>query len=271
MFLSEPGTTNYDINFSLFGFPIRVHPAFFIMPLILGSSFLRSDAMNAGVAMLALMAVFFFAVLIHELGHAFAFRYYGIESRVVLYWMGGLAIPDRGNSWSQPTASLNPQQQIVVSLAGPVFGFLLAALLVGVVLAIGGSIRMGWLGIIPMPVSYMPDDLFAESLASPLGLFFQIGIFANIFLNLLNLAPVFPLDGGQIARQIFIINDPSQGVRYSMMLSVLFGGIVAVMSLMNGDQFIGFFFGFMAWSNYMSMQQLGGGGFGGGYGGRRPW
>lgn len=271
MFLSEPGTTNYDLNFSMFGFPVRVHPAFFIMPLLLGAPFLQSPDVNAGVALLTLMAVFFVAVLVHELGHAFAFRYFGIESRVVLYWMGGLAIPDRGNSWSQPTASLNPRQQIVVSLAGPIFGFLLAALLVGMVMAIGGTVRLGWLGIIPMPISYMPDGGVPDALLVPLSLFFKIGIFANIFLNILNLAPVYPLDGGQVARQVFVINDPWNGVRYSVMLSILAGGLVALMSFMSGDRFIGFFFGFMAWSNYMSLQQMGGGGYGGGYGGGRPW
>mgnify|MGYP000965581192 FL=1 len=93
MFLSEPGRTGYDLNFSCFGFPVRVHPAFFIMPLLLGNG-LITPAVNQGVGLLVVTGIFFVSILIHEIGHAVAFRYFGIPSRIVLYWMGGLAIPE---------------------------------------------------------------------------------------------------------------------------------------------------------------------------------
>ena len=48
------------------------------------------------IPLLALWAVcIFVSIGIHELGHALAFRRYGIESRIVLYFMGGMAIPTR--------------------------------------------------------------------------------------------------------------------------------------------------------------------------------
>ena len=142
MFLSEPGQTAYDINFSFLGFPVRVHPAFFILPLLLGKGLV--GGMNLGVGLLLVAVLFFISILIHEVGHAIAFRYYGIPSRIVLYWMGGLAIPGGGGGkWgnsNRPTGSLNSNQQIVVSLAGPVFGFLLAAVLAGIVYLVGGQV-----------------------------------------------------------------------------------------------------------------------------------
>jgi Zn-dependent protease len=267
MFLSEPPATRYDLSFSLFGFPVRVHPAFFLMPLILGGSVLRYSPISAGLTLLVLIGVFFVSILVHELGHAFAFRYFGQSSRVVLYWMGGLAIPDSGKApWMPAKNTLNPQQQIIVSLAGPIFGFLLAALLIGLVLAIGGSVDFEMKGLMPQFNPFLPDSLRVGAMGTALQMFAWLAIWVNIFLNILNLAPVYPLDGGQVARQLFVVNDPWNGLKYSVFLSIAVGVLIALFSLRSGDQFIGIFFGFMAWSNYTDLQQMGGGGFGG-----RPW
>ena len=103
MILGEPRPTRFDLNFSLMGFPVRVHPAFFILPLLLGAGFTGlayQIGLNAGVILLVLAVVFFVSILVHELGHALAFRYYGYPCRIMLYWMGGLAIPDSGGAWS---------------------------------------------------------------------------------------------------------------------------------------------------------------------------
>ncbi len=229
--------------------------------------------MNAGLTLLVLMAVFFVSILVHELGHAFAFRYFGQPARVVLYWMGGLAIPDSGGGPWMPRSkeSLTPAQQIIISLAGPVFGFLLAALLIGIVIAIGGSVYFTTGRFLPMFVPELPKHMQDSTGGQALGLFFRLGIWVNIFLNILNLAPVYPLDGGQVSRQLFLLNDPWNGLKYSYFLSIAVGALIAVFSLASGDQFLGIFFGFMAWSNYMTMQQMGGGGYGGQYGGGRPW
>ena len=91
MLLSEPGRTDYDINFEMFGIPVRVHPAFFILPVLLGRGMIDSE-MNVGVGMLLVAALFFVSILIHELGHVFAYRYFGQAGRIVLYWMGGIAM-----------------------------------------------------------------------------------------------------------------------------------------------------------------------------------
>jgi len=219
--------------------------------------------------LLVLVTVFFVSVLVHELGHALAFRYFGQPSRIVLYWMGGLAIPDSygawGSSYRPATARGSASHsipQIIIALAGPVFGFLLAAVLIGVVIALGGSVRLDTDGIVPMVRALLPPTFRTSEMGVTLNLFIYFAIWVNIFLNVLNLAPVFPLDGGQIARQIFLMNDGSNGERYSIFLSIAVGAIIAVTAFQQGDQFIGIFFAIMAWSNYMSLQQFGGG---------RPW
>ena len=259
MFLSEPGQTAYDINFSFLGFPVRVHPAFFILPLLLGRGWVGE--MNMGIGLVLIAFVFFVSVLIHEVGHAVAFRYYGIPSRIVLYWMGGLAIPggsggNWGNSWSNRRSDpLRPNQQIVISLAGPIFGLLLAAALVGLVYLVGGHVVLWG----PIPYPRLAGTILASS--APLILLVTFGIVLNVFLNLINLVPIYPLDGGQVARQIMIQMDPHDGARNSIYLSIAVSILMALFCLTYlQDRFLAFFMGFMAWSNYQTLQRF-----------TRPW
>lgn len=260
MFLSEPGQTAYDINFSFFGFPVRVHPAFFVLPLLIGQNLVpRGIEMPLGFSLLIVAFIFFISVLIHELGHAVAFRYYGIPSRIVLYWMGGLAIPGRwSGSWgnNKRSGSLTSNQQIVVSLAGPIFGFLLAAALVGVVYLVRGSVEI-LDGGIPLPVPRLAGTIFDGS--EPFFILIWSGIALNIFLNLFNLVPIYPLDGGQVARQVMIQMDPQDGPRNSIYLSIAVAVLLALF-LFNFDRFLAIFMGFMAWSNYQTLQRF-----------NRPW
>ncbi|MCH2180655.1 MAG: site-2 protease family protein [Mariniblastus sp.] len=268
MFLAEPGRTPYDLNFSLFGFPVRVHPAFLVLPLLIGSSLLQSASTNAGVMLLLLVVIFFVSILVHELGHAFAFRYYGQASRIVIYWMGGLAIPEQaGNVWSSSRRrSIGSNQQIVISLAGPVFGFILAGLIIVLILSIGGHLEYEQRGLLPILRAHLSDSIFAESARrQTMEAVLTVTLFANVFINVLNLAPVFPLDGGQVARQLFLRYDPYNGVRYSIIFSMVVAILIAVLNFQH-DQFIALFFGFMAWSNYMTLQQMSGG-----MGGGRSW
>ena len=38
MFSMEPQRTDYDVNFHCLGFPVRVHPLFWLVGLILGAN-----------------------------------------------------------------------------------------------------------------------------------------------------------------------------------------------------------------------------------------
>ena len=257
MFLSEPGRTGYDLNFSCFGFPVRVHPAFFIMPLLLGNG-LITPSVNQGVGLLVVTGIFFVSILVHELGHAIAFRAFGVPSRIVLYWMGGLAIPESSNAWgSRSRGALNSNQQIIVSFAGPAFGLALAVVTVGLVYLLGGEVVLDRSTKIPLLI-----PIFTEgSQYAGQGIVFMIcygGIMLNVFLNVLNLVPIYPLDGGQIARQFMVKMDEYNGVKNSIYLSLGSAVLIAVFSLMMGDRFLAFFFGFMAWTNYQMLQQYNG-------------
>ncbi len=272
MLFQEPKATPYDIRFSFLGFPVRVHPAFFIIPILLGGSvfqYAQQLEVNVGVCLLVLIAVFFVSILVHELGHTLAFRSFGVHSHVLLYWLGGLAIPDSMGSWSAGrTRSLTSNQKVIVSLAGPFAGFCLAGAFAGFVYLLGGRVEFIADSFIPTLIPHLEDSRIAGNGA--MFIFLWMGLWANIFWNVLNLAPIFPLDGGQVARELFTQFDPSNGLRYSLILSIVVGALIAIRGLSSGDHFMAFFFGYMAWVSYQSLQQLGGG-FGGGYGGGNPW
>jgi len=265
VFLSEPGRTDFDINFVLWGIPVRVHPAFFILPLFLGRG-LMAPGMNAGAGLLVIAAMFFVSILVHELGHVFAYRHFGRNGRIVLYWMGGLAIADSGNSpWASTSQRrFTGNQQIIVSLAGPIAGFMLAAACVGVIYAFRGTTQMGWVfGFVPVPIANMTGTAMEDN--QVFQMLIQGGIIWNVLINLLNLVPIYPLDGGQVSRELFVKFDPMNGVTNSLLLSIAAGVALAVMGLSGQDRFLAFFFGFMAWQNYQTWQQYRGGGT------RRPW
>lgn len=242
MFQSPP-PTQFDLNFSIAGIPIRVHPLFWLLAALLG--------FGSGQVLIWVFVVFF-SIVIHELGHAFAFRRYGQESFIVLHMMGGLTIPDTvrwGNDRANVT--LTPNQQIFVSLAGPFAGFIFAGLVIGAVIVAGGSISITFLfGFIPIP----------QLAALPIGtnairIFIIMLLWVNVFWGLINLLPVFPLDGGQVARNVLIQYDPWDGARKSLWLSVITGVVVAIASyILLGSFYMAFLFGILAFQSYQALQ-----------------
>jgi Zn-dependent protease len=104
------------------------------------------------------------SVILHELGHALAARRFGIGTdNITLYPMGGVASIER-----MPE---DPDQEIVIALAGPAVNFVLAAL-------------AGWV--------WMASQ-------SPVALGFVV---SNVGMGLFNLIPAFPMDGGRVLRAV---------------------------------------------------------------------
>jgi len=258
VFLAEPPETKYDLRFRIAGIPVRVHPLFWLIGIILGLQ--GSD----GVGLVIWVGVVFVSILIHELGHAFTMRLFGENARVVLYLMGGLAIPE-SSAWGSGSGrrSRGPRDQILISAAGPGAGFLAAGLVVAAVFAIGGSIRFFPAdSIFPLWTLRLPETVserWGELIVCLLGV--------NIFWGFMNLLPVYPLDGGQISRELFTVSDPYNGVVRSLWLSVITGAVAAAAGLvLLGSIFVAILFGSLAFSSYQALQQMSGGGHGG-----RPW
>jgi Zn-dependent protease len=245
MLFTEPQPTQYDLRFSLAGIPVRVHPLFWLMGIFLGG------ITGNLVSLIIWIAAVFVSILVHELGHAFAMRLFDQPSRVVLYMMGGLTIPEASpwiGRWA--TISQGPTQQILISLAGPGAGFLLAVLVIVTVLIAGGSVFMTALfGVIPLPAAVLPSggQIVNQMVMSLLWI--------NVFWGLVNLLPVYPLDGGNVARHLLIKADPLDGLRKSLWLTVIVGALAALAGvLLFGSFYIALLYGVLAFESYQQLQ-----------------
>ena len=246
MFLSEPGRTEYDLNFDILGFHVRAHPFFFLMCLFIGRSLVNSPGVNTGVGVLMGVLVFFVSILVHELGHSLAHRRYGMGSRIVLYAMGGMAIPNSVGS----RVSLTHQRSIIISLAGPVAGFLLAVVFIAIgTLIIGHLPEVRLLGFVPLFYPFSPEFQKYELLMAVVNGF----IIVNVILNLLNLLPIIPLDGGQISRSTFELFDKWDGVRKSLMLSIATAVVCGVFCLKSNSTLMALFCFYLAYQNYQQL------------------
>ncbi|XZE36869.1 site-2 protease family protein [Pirellulaceae bacterium SH501] len=268
MFLSEPQASSYDWRFQLFGFPVRVTWMFWAFSAAFGYSQARAlhdlftaMDMQSNFAILLLIWVLcsFVSILVHELGHALAFRYFGIDAEIVLYQMGGVAIPGAGLLWSrQGTRSrLTHGNRLVISSAGPAIQIALGVLV--------GAIAIGC-GIPVWMFSNIADRIGVEWVRLPLPanayLYCAINflVSCSIWWALFNLLPVYPLDGGQIARHVIGIVTRRDGLYEACMLGVVVGAAVAIWFYQSGGGPIGtLFFASLAYSNWQMLQQGRGG------------
>ena len=267
VFLLEPERTQYDLSWQMFGVPVRVHPMFWLVTAIMGWS-----SMTYGFQFLLLwIGCVFVSILIHELGHVFAFRWFGADAHVVLYSFGGLAIPRdtvRGR-W----------QRIAVSFAGPWAGFVFLGVVIWLVFMLNPDLFATLVGYVKLTLGVLPEP---DELHNLRGVFMQptlvekavLNLFwINLFWGLLNLLPIYPLDGGQISRELLEGFVPDNGLRISLGLSGGLAALLAVNSLlaMNGrgipflplgGLYMVLFFGMLALSSFQAMQQVPSG---------RPW
>ncbi len=236
VFLEDPPQTQFDLNFSVLGIPVRVHPLFWLTSLVLGINGNPEPG-----AMMIWVGVVFVSVLVHELGHALTAQRFGFRPWITLYSFGGLA--------SYSSSRSKPGEQILILLAGPGAGFLLAAVVMALLVASGGSIyflgrRIGS-GTLLFQTNPQLDTLVYNLL------------YVNIFWGIINLFPVYPLDGGQISRTLFMKYNPWQGVRQSILLSVITGAALAGYALLikkPSDFYLAFMFGYLAYLSYASLQ-----------------
>ena len=86
--LGEPPQTQYDLRFQILGIPVRVHPFFWLVVVVLG---LSGGAKTTPAELLIWAGCVFVSILVHELGHAAAALAHGWRPWITLYGFGGLA------------------------------------------------------------------------------------------------------------------------------------------------------------------------------------
>jgi Zn-dependent protease len=233
----------------LFGFPVRITPWFWVVAVLLCGN--QRDAAGILVSVLAVLV----SIVIHELGHSWAFRYFGLSSHIVLYHFGGLAVPETfGNSWGRP--SLDPKQSAMISAAGPLLQ-ILAGVAVVVAVAFSGYGMVGSLGIVESLIP-VPDG---APLPSPeLNQFVSVFCWVSVYWAIFNLLPVLPLDGGQITRDLLIAGGARDAISISLMVSMCAAGAMFLYGMQQRSPYICLLFFSLGYSSFMALNQYGGGG-----------
>jgi stage IV sporulation protein FB len=180
------------MNFRIGSIPIRVHVTFFITTV-----FLTLGATPTLQNLLTWMGVVLVSVILHELGHAFMGKAFGLAPEIDLHGMGGTT------SWSAGRR-LTTGQSIAVSLAGPAVG-----------ITIGGAL---WLA--SRNLTSEPSALVALILSR--------AIFVNFWWGMFNLVPMFPLDGGNAVRTALVAAFKLPGARAAHVGSMIVAALVAL-------------------------------------------
>lgn len=248
--LMEPAQTHFDLKWTLFKVACRVHPFFWLTGVLLAFGMRKAE-----LILLYILCVFV-SILVHEYGHALTARRYGARQiRIVLYGLGGLAITE---------ARLTRRQRVYMLLWGPGAGFVLAGatvvfaiLMYGLddtLLAARTSVGLGG------STDEILDTVARMGRIPFIAFGFMVSI--NLIWGLLNLLPIFPLDGGQLTREWYTMKRGEKGIydslRFSMWFCIVLAGLYFVFALYER---IGYgerdpnllppvFFGFMAYVNY---------------------
>jgi Zn-dependent protease/CBS domain-containing protein len=164
---------------SIAGTKVRVHITFILFLIYIWGANYVTGGSGAAWTGTIFMLLLFLCVLLHEFGHVFAARAFGINTPdVTLLPIGGVARLER--------IPEEPGKEFLIAIAGPLVNVVIALLLMGLSGAevSGRSLAAVDRAAVPM----------ADRLAS-----------VNLFLAAFNLIPAFPMDGGRILRSLLAI------------------------------------------------------------------
>ncbi len=255
MLLQQPAESPYDLRFPFFGFQTRISWTFWIAALVIGydsASFVDAIFGPESPGRIAMVAIWMgcmaLSILIHELGHTLAFRWYGIDSSIVLYYLGGLAIPQGGMFGRRRNYRDEDWQNLIIAAAGPALQIASALLLVGLSMAQGYSVAF-----LPWPFSLYSPAMELQQFESPLTFaLVNFYVWPSLAWGLLNLLPVLPMDGGRIAESIAnMLRLPSDVAPW---IGVMTAGFMAYYGFTTRNTFLGIFFASLAINNYQMIQ-----------------
>jgi Zn-dependent protease/CBS domain-containing protein len=156
------------------GTVVRVHVTFLLfLAWIFAASYAASGAATAWNTLIFIVLLFL-CVLLHEFGHIFTARAFGVTTPyVTLLPIGGVAQLER--------IPEEPWEEFLIAIAGPMVNVVITLLLV---YATGANLQ---------PSAAVAVDSTQISMTDRLAI-------VNLFLALFNLVPAFPMDGGRVLR-----------------------------------------------------------------------
>ena len=156
------------------GIDVKIHVTFLLVLAYFGAIYWRQGGFSGAVEGVGFTLLLFLCVLLHEFGHAFAARLYGIRTPdITLLPIGGVArlerMPDK------------PVQELVVAIAGPAVNVVIA---LGLFAVLATKVRMS-------DFTELDQGGVLESLLA-----------MNVMLVAFNAIPAFPMDGGRVLRAL---------------------------------------------------------------------
>lgn len=183
------------IGFRLFDIPVRVRGSFLAVAALLGFTGLGNMQRTA-----AWIAIVFFSILIHELGHAFTARSFGSEVAIELNALGGLT------RWSADAEAITPGRRAAIAASGSAVG-----------VVFGGLVWIVAEQLAPFPAF---TAFVLESL-----------IYVNVFWGLLNWLPIRPLDGGHLVESFLQKVAPGRGERIAKVIFTVTAGVALAVAI----------------------------------------
>ncbi|MFT4567533.1 MAG: Zn-dependent protease/predicted transcriptional regulator [Saprospiraceae bacterium] len=219
------------------GIPVKVHWSFSIVLLLAGYvAYTEGLSIYPAFLFFSFIGFLFVFVVMHEFGHVFMARRYGVTTRdIILSPIGGVARLE--------SIPMKPTHELWIALAGPTVNVVLFCvigliqyLLHGNIFPTDDGIRMGSL-----------KDLMGNL------------IVINFLLVVFNLIPAFPMDGGRVLRALLSMGTGDK-LKATRIASFIGQGIAVIFIILGlyidhyGFILIGFFVIFTARAEYRQLR-----------------
>jgi len=162
---------------------------------------------------LAVSGTLFASVLLHEIGHIVGVRYTGGSGDEILIWpLGGLAMVRPAGTFTS---------RILTPAAGPLVNAALCGITLWAVLH--SDVGVSAMNPIRLPIAELSGNLVHDLMI--------LTFWVNLVLFLLNLLPVYPLDGGRILNAVLASRV---GNETATELSLRIGFVAGLLTMMTG-------------------------------------
>lgn len=171
-------------SFNLFrirGIQLAVHFSFLLLLAYWADEGWKQNGVGGLLWSVVTLLTFFTCVVLHELGHSFTARRYGVGvPRILLMPIGGMAEFD--------SIPRRPRHELLITIAGPAVNFAIVGIL--------------WF------IAKFPSDWDPAATPASLNELACALLAANLAMGCFNLIPVFPMDGGRIFRALLAMRLP---------------------------------------------------------------
>ncbi len=164
------------------------------------------------------------SILVHELGHALVARYYRLRPSILLHGLGGLCNHDRAE---------RDRHDVFIIAAGPGAGLLLGL--------------ATWVVSLNAPFAWMLKPWFGSVVS--------MSLYVNFGWSLVNLLPIWPLDGGQLYRLLMLrLVRPARAEKVTHYTALVLLALALVYGGVRGTSLLLMLVLWIAWSNVRALR-----------------